>query len=580
MMATRKALLKLPVFLILLMAPVLTGSILFGVPLRDSEIILPLTALPNVKTFQVFELALEAASPGANPYVDGPSFSATFRGVSGAANGKTLAAKGFWDGGNRWQIRFTPTAAGEWTYETSSSDPGLDGFSGRLVVVEPTAAEKVANPLLHGFLERDGDAWKLSDGTPFLPVGDTQWSFSEENTTAEWERWMQARQAQGFNTFMGSVWLGKYDRPEATVPAFRNGDPQTDDLQVAFFQRLDHLVQYANEHGIMMGLSIGGFPENSNWFDRFGTRERNDRWFRYVVARYSAYNIRWLLYGEANEANPPWGTTWQEEVAHSAQLVKAEDPYRHPLGNHHNFYDESSADSAEIDYVEVQLARNDTQYKTLLPLREYGKPIWSEEYWYEPEEYDGDVTLGIRNTHRNFIAALAFPTMGSLMRAHYPGFDIDRVESDPGALRMCYFARFYEGLDLGNISSASNLVSRGQAGRFGDTFAIFLKGGGSVDLNLVSIPGLFRVSGLDINSGQVTNLGVMRGEGVRNIDTRTNRDTAILVEQEARSLNFTADATLFANPSGAFAGGSAYFVFTPLVGNSSLQSSVERLCKP
>lgn len=40
--------------------------------------------------------------------------------------------------------------------------------------------------LHHGFLERDGGyAWKLSDGTSFLPVGDTQFSFSEEFTTAE-----------------------------------------------------------------------------------------------------------------------------------------------------------------------------------------------------------------------------------------------------------------------------------------------------------------------------------------------------------------------------------------------------------
>src|SRR5690606_32588147 len=119
-----------------------------------------------------------------------------------------------------------------------------------------------------GFLERDGAyAWKLSDGTPFLPVGDTQWSFSEEFTTAEWEQWMDARAAQKFNTFLGTIWLAIYTRPGVPEP-FPNKNPQTDNLNVAFFQRLDHLVQYANDRGIMMGLTVGGFPVNSNWWQK------------------------------------------------------------------------------------------------------------------------------------------------------------------------------------------------------------------------------------------------------------------------------------------------------------------------
>ncbi|MEK7405842.1 MAG: hypothetical protein AAB225_12100, partial [Acidobacteriota bacterium] len=48
-----------------------------------------LPAATGVKCFTVFELTLGAASPGANPYVDGPSVSATFRGMSGPARGKT-----------------------------------------------------------------------------------------------------------------------------------------------------------------------------------------------------------------------------------------------------------------------------------------------------------------------------------------------------------------------------------------------------------------------------------------------------------------------------------------------------------
>ncbi|MEJ2710003.1 MAG: DUF5060 domain-containing protein [Anaerolineales bacterium] len=494
---------------------------------------------PMVVTYRVFELSLTAQDPGTNAYLEGPSLEALFQGESGLANGQQMIVKGFWDGADTWIVRFAPPATGVWTYQTSSPDPGLDGVSGSLIAVPPEEQDYSQNPLLHGFLEADGDAWKLSDGTPFLPVGDTQWSFSEEVTSAEWQQWVDARSQQSFNSFLGSVWLAKYDRPEATLPPFPDQDPKSDQLQVAYFQRLDQMVQYANDHGIVMGLAIGGFPGNTQWFDRFGTRERNDRWFQYIVARYSAYNVRWILYGEVNEKNPPWGTTWQEEVAHSAGLVKTEDPYDHPIGSHHTEVDTSCAVNTDIDYIEAQVDRDEQQYITALALREYGKPIWFEEYWYEPEVYDNDVALGIRNTHRNFISALAFPTFGSLMRAHYPDFDIGEVSTDPGAMRMSYFARFYQGLEYKDFSSASDLVSRGQCGRFGDNYAIFLEGGGEVALDLSNASGAYAVQKLDINSGQVTSLGIIQAGGTHKIDTNTTSDVSLLaIKQLERPLNF------------------------------------------
>jgi hypothetical protein len=482
-----------------------------------------------VLTYRPFQVTLQAASPGTLPYANGPSVLATFTGLSGAAAGQQVVVEGFWDGGSTWVLRFAPTAAGEWSYTTESTDPGLDGQTGLLTAINPTPSELAAFPLLGGFLERDGQAWKLSDGTPFLAVGDTLWSFAEETTLDEWERWMSARQAQGFNTFLGAVWMALYDRPEATEHPFPDKDPKTDELNVAYFQRLDRMVEYANQRGISVGLSIGGFPGNSSWFDRFGSRERNDRWFRYVVARYAAYNVRWMLYGEANEANTPWGTTWEQEVAHNAQIVKDLDPYDHPLGNHHTEVDRVSASSENIDYIEAQVDRTETQYQVALDLRSYGKPVWFEEYWYEPQVYDDDVELGIRNTHRSFVAALAFPTMGSLMRAHYPDFDLNQVETDPGAVRMCYFSKFYTGLDYRSFTPASNLVDRGQAGRFGSDYAIFLQGGGVVTIGLRGTGAEYAVKWLDINTGLLFPAQEVSGGGLRAIDTGTDQDVAVLL---------------------------------------------------
>jgi len=44
--------------------------------------------------------------------------------------------------------------------------------------------------------------------------------------------------------------------------------------------------------------------------------------------------------------------------------------------------------------------------------------------------------------------------MGSLMRDHYPDFNINDVETDRAAVRMGYFAAFYQNLDCAAFSPA------------------------------------------------------------------------------------------------------------------------------
>ena len=60
--------------------------------------------------------------------------------------GTRMELEGFWNGGNCWVIRFAPTLVGEWTWCTSSSDPGLDGRSGSLTAEAPTREQLDRNP--------------------------------------------------------------------------------------------------------------------------------------------------------------------------------------------------------------------------------------------------------------------------------------------------------------------------------------------------------------------------------------------------------------------------------------------------
>ncbi len=358
---------------------------------------------------------------------------------------------------------------------------------------------------------------------------------------------MNALSDRHYNTFMGCCWLGKYTRVD--LFPFANRNPASDTLQVRFFQeQLDSMVQYANSKGIMMGLVIGGFPDNSQWFRRFGTIDRSDRWFKYLVARYSAFNVRWGLFGELDEAtgkNMLEGKSWQWAGNHYAALVKEYDPYKHPVGSHNTRVDFNAAADRNIDYIKVQEGdrKSDQQYINAMSLRKWKKPVWYEEYWYE---MDGDQNVGIRNTHRNFIHAMAFPTMGSLMRNHaginHP-FPPDEaviqgislysylMKNDTGMIRTCYFAGFFQPLtgDLKKFSPAGNLVNRGECGRFGNNYVVFMENGGEFTLDLSADKGEFTVSCLDIRSGEVKNLGRIAGGTFVKIDTSLCNDASLLI---------------------------------------------------
>ncbi len=95
----------------------------------------------DVPKWSTYDIELTSGSSYANGYAAGPaSFSATFTGPGGV----TQKVRGFWDGGKKYTIRFTPTVEGTWSYATSSSDATLNGQTG-------TINATPALPGRHGF---------------------------------------------------------------------------------------------------------------------------------------------------------------------------------------------------------------------------------------------------------------------------------------------------------------------------------------------------------------------------------------------------------------------------------------------
>ena len=83
----------------------------------------------------------------------------------------------FWDGENKWTVRFAPPLRGDYRFRVQCSDaanPDLNGKEQTLRVM-PYSGD---NPLLkHGFPRVAGDQrhFEHADGTPFFWLGDTWW---------------------------------------------------------------------------------------------------------------------------------------------------------------------------------------------------------------------------------------------------------------------------------------------------------------------------------------------------------------------------------------------------------------------
>jgi hypothetical protein len=82
--------------------------------------------------WRAVELTFLSGQSYANPYTD-VEISVSFRHESGAE----IVRPGFWDGENRWKVRFaSPLKAGNWQWQSVSAprDPGLHGRHGVLQV--------------------------------------------------------------------------------------------------------------------------------------------------------------------------------------------------------------------------------------------------------------------------------------------------------------------------------------------------------------------------------------------------------------------------------------------------------------
>ncbi len=325
----------------------------------------------SAERWGVFEVVLTGPSAG-NPYVD-VSLGATF-----TRSGASVSVTGFYDGGGTYRIRFMPAQEGSWSFTTTSNAAALSGRTGSFTATAPAANNR--GPVR----VRDQFHFKYENGTPYHHIGTTCYNWTNQ-TAALQDQTLQTLSGQKFNKLRFLIFPKYYvynTDPPALWPF--EGSPNAWDFDrpvYAFWRNFENRVRQLRDLGIEADIII------NNPYDGWGLTEikhqrtREDRHWRHIVARLSAYrNVWWSMCNEYEF----WDTNdayWDAMF----QLVRDSDPYNH-LRSIHNAFQVYNHAKPWVTHASLQSQSGFPMDLTRSLRGQYGKPIvWDEV------QYEGDI---------------------------------------------------------------------------------------------------------------------------------------------------------------------------------------------
>jgi len=203
----------------------------------------------------------------------------------------------FWDGQSTWKFRFSPDQPGAWSWKVTSNDPGLDGRSGTFQVV-PSDRKGSIRPMA-GFPHH----FQRDSGSPFWFMGDTGWALytddqKERHTRRPVTHYIDTRAAGGFNV-IHSMLLSEAGWGNRGGPPFL--DLEAERINPAYWREVDERLTYLNGRGIIGGLVLAWGDKRRQepyaW-RRFPSLDARRRYARYIAARYSAFDVYFVVAGE------------------------------------------------------------------------------------------------------------------------------------------------------------------------------------------------------------------------------------------------------------------------------------------
>jgi len=286
--------------------------------------------LKTVHKWGVFETEFKSSVDYADPFR-----SVTLNCVFKSPSGREVVVDGFWDGGSNWRVRFMPDELGSWTYRTLCSNREDEGLHDQIGSFECIPYEG-ENPLyIHGALKLSDNRRYLvhADGTPFFWLADTAWNGIIRSTVTEWSEYLKIRREQGFTAvqFVMTHWRGgPYDIERETA---YEGREKIIKLNVKFFKRIDVKFSMVNEYNLVAAPVLlwaieDGISPGANLTDEDATLLA-----RYLVARYGAHILLWILAGDGDYRGEK-AERWKR-IGRAVFQGKPRQPVTmHPAGKH------------------------------------------------------------------------------------------------------------------------------------------------------------------------------------------------------------------------------------------------------
>lgn len=343
-----------------------------------------------VEQYRVCSLTLAGRATG-NPYTEVRLQVRFDCEADGGDAGDSYTVHGFYQGNGTYGVRFMPSHAGTWSFETSSNDPALDGIAGAFACTPASAGN-------HGRVLRSRDVlpretpfgtehdftFSYEDGTAFLPFGTTCYAWTNQPASVQ-EQTLATLAEAPFNKVRMCIFPKFYDYNHANpeLYAFAGSIEEGFDHErmcEPFWQNLEHRVAQLDELGIQADIILLHPYDKPEWgFSRM-TCEQDIFYLTYAVRRLSAYkNVWWSM---ANEFDlMPWKTV--EDWDRYARVVMANDPYGHlrSIHNCREVFDHSHPWITHVSWQRCDLARTAECVSELRAA--YGKPVVVDECAYE-----------------------------------------------------------------------------------------------------------------------------------------------------------------------------------------------------
>ncbi len=498
----------------------------------------------NFLQWEPFEMWFTRHNLPANPYLAEPIFAHFV-----APNGQDYRIEGFWDGDSTWGIRFSLTQLGNWNYYVFEKDSSL--------IAQGTLECTASN--LHGFLRinpQNPHQFMYSDGTPFFLMGDTNWDGMTAGVDFEtrFKPYIDQRSSQGFNNLNLIVADDRYD-----YSANEGGDvfymptPNSRDydrLNPAYFDWIDKRVSYSNEHGIIPSLFFSWSEELAKFSD-----DQIHRYIRYLVARYAAYKVIWILTGEMEEANS------LQDYIEWGNLVRNKDPFDNPISLHTVDSCNELADQPWLTFIMQQYRGSYREmYDYISDDWNYDKPVVNGEYGYLVEQYvhqpDGlqhDVNYIRKGAWSIIMAGGGFVTgFGGTFfdpDLHYPEdptdptesrypipWSLDRAQDLLGGNQLHFLSNFFtQKVNYQDLSPHPEFTSAASAFILADpnkTYVLYSVDSADVNLNLNQTNNWYDVEWWNPDSGVTVSVSKIQG-GLNTYfeDNRIGHDFVILLKK-------------------------------------------------